>query len=205
MEYVHYGCHWTAPNEWRNFDASPTLRFEQFPLIGRFYTKNDSRFPENVEYGDIVKGLPVADDSCKAIYCSHVLEHLSLEDCRRALMNTFKLLEKGGTFRFVLPDLEFYIKRYLNDQCSGAAVSFMKRTGLGQVTRNRSLSGSLISWLGNSQHLWMWDYDSIQLELEKAGFREIRRAEFGDSKDDMFTMVEDENRWINCLGVTCAK
>ena len=76
--YIQYGCGLSAPMEWRNFDASPTLRFERLPVIGQFYTKNDKRFPTNVEYGDIVKGLPVEINSCKGVYCSHILEHLSL-------------------------------------------------------------------------------------------------------------------------------
>jgi len=56
-KYVQYGCGWSAPINWRNFDASPTLRFERIPIVGRFYTKNASRFPRNVEFGDIVCGL----------------------------------------------------------------------------------------------------------------------------------------------------
>ena len=50
-KYVQYGCRWSAPSRWQNFDASPTLRFERTPLIGRPYTKNQSRFPSNAEYG----------------------------------------------------------------------------------------------------------------------------------------------------------
>ncbi len=41
---VQYGCGWSAPFSWRNFDASLTLRFERLPLIGHLYTKNESRF-----------------------------------------------------------------------------------------------------------------------------------------------------------------
>jgi len=108
--YVQYGCGWSAPVGFRNFDASPTLRFERLPLLGKLYTKNNSRFPENVEYGDIVKGLPVPPTSCEAVYCSHVLEHLSLDDFRKALRNTHRILKSGGTFRLVVPDLDYSIK-----------------------------------------------------------------------------------------------
>lgn len=110
---VQYGCGWCAPVGWQNFDASPTLRFERLPVVGYFYTKNQSRFPENVEYGDIVKGLPIPDDSCERVYCSHVLEHLALEQFRIALKNTFRVLTNGGVFRFVLPDLEYFAKTYV--------------------------------------------------------------------------------------------
>ena len=98
-EYVQYGCGYSAPLGWRNFDASPTLRFERIPLIGRLYKKNKFRFPDNVEFGDIVKGLPIPHDSVKAVYCSHILEHLSLEDFRQAILNTHNILKKGGCFR----------------------------------------------------------------------------------------------------------
>ena len=204
-QYIQYGCGRSAPKNWRNFDASPTLRFERIPLLGRLYTKNDSRFPENVEYGDIVKGLPVPDNSCKAVCCSHVLEHLSLWDFRKALMNTYRVLQKGGIFRFVLPDLEYAISNYLNDRSPDAAFNFMKETFLGKEERKRRLKGFIFEWLGNSQHLWMWDYKSLERELKDVGFIEIRRAQFGDALDSMFTDVEDKGRWDNCLGLECKK
>jgi hypothetical protein len=43
----------------------------------------------------------------------------------------------------------------------------------------------------------MWDEPSIMKQLEKAGFTEIRRCEFGDSNDPMFTQVEDVGRFID--------
>jgi predicted SAM-dependent methyltransferase len=203
--YVQYGCGWSAPREWRNFDASPTLRFERLPLIGRVYTKNKSRFPNNVEYGDIVKGLPIPADSCEGVYCSHILEHLSLYDFRIALQNTKKIIRPNGIFRLVLPDLEWSAKHYSQNASDEAAYEFMKETSLGQEKRARGFRGLISTWLGNSQHLWMWDYKSIKLELENAGFVGVRRASLGDSSDPVFNIVEEEGRWANCLGVECRK
>jgi hypothetical protein len=203
--YVQYGCGWSAPSGWRNFDASLTLRFERLPLIGQLYTKNESRFPKNVAYGDIIKGLPIAPESCNGVYCSHVLEHLSLDDFRTALHNTHKILGPGGIFRFVLPDLEYPAKKYLSNPSNDAALSFIRGTGLGQERRATGLKDFIISWLGNSQHLWMWDYKAIKPELQDAGFVGIRRAFFGDSSDPRFREVEDKGRWDDCLGIECKK
>lgn len=204
-KYIQYGCGWTAPESWWNFDASPTLRFERLPIVGKLYTKNHARFPENAEYGDIVKGLPVQSESCAGVYCSHVLEHLSLEDFRKALKNTYRLLQKGGVFRLVLPDLEYSIKIYIDDPADDAAFTFMRETSLGQKRRSRGLKGFMSLLLGNSQHLWMWDYKSIASELRNVGFIEIRRAQFGDAADPLFGEVEEKGRWDNCLGVECIK
>ena len=203
--YVQYGCGWCAPETWRNFDASLTLRFERLPVIGRLYTKNDARFPENVEYGDITRGLPVPDDSCRGVYCSHILEHLSLEDFRSALINTHRILEKGCCFRLVVPDLECSINRYINDLSPEAALIFMAETLLGREKRNRGVKGLAYDWFGNSMHLWMWDYKSLVRELGNAGFVSIRRAEYGDAADVMFNEVEQNKRWQHCLGVECKK
>lgn len=199
--YVQYGCGMSAPAGWRNFDASPTLRFERIPLIGYLYTKNAQRFPRNVEYGDVVKGLPVAPGSCDGVYCSHVLEHLALTDLRTALRMTRAMLKPDGVFRLVVPDLETLARDYLSERSPNAAHRFMRQTGLGIEVRPRGVVSVLKAWIGNSAHLWMWDYQSLQSELSNAGFQKIRRAAFGDADDPAFQLVEDEGRWENCLGI----
>jgi len=139
------------------------------------------------------------------VYCSHVLEHLALEDLKTALKNTSLLLCDEGIFRFVIPDLRFYAQRYVIDSSISAAHIFMKDTCLGQEKRERNISSFLYNWLGNSQHRWMWDYPSIEEELQQAGFRKIRRANYNDSEDLMFRKVEEKERWENFLGIECVK
>jgi hypothetical protein len=204
-DYVHYGCLYCAPESWLNFDASPTLRFERIPILGRLYSKNERRFPPNVRYGDIVKGLPVRPGSCRALYCSHVLEHLALMDCRKALSNSYSYLRPGGAFRMVLPDLETLARTYLNDGDWNAAHRFMEQSMLGFETRSRGVRGLLLAWMGNSRHLWMWDFKSLGHELEQAGFRQIRRACYGDAGDDRFHEVEDRGRFEGCLAIECTR
>jgi hypothetical protein len=205
-EYVQYGCGLCAPLDWRNFDASPTLRLQRIPLLGlKFRGSEYPLFPPNVEYGDITKGLPIEAGSCQAIYCSHTLEHLSLEECRRALAQTFSYLKSGGLFRFVLPDLEFLARSYLAATESGASLRFMEETLLGRRFRPRGLKNVLRHWMGNSAHLWMWDFKAIAVELEHVGFRNIRRAQYGDSQEPRFVAVEDIERWRNALGVECSR
>lgn len=206
--YVQYGCGWDAPEGWLNFDASPTLRVERIPLVGHLLSHtmkgNPAQFPLNVQYGDIVKGLPLPEKSCDGIYCSHVLEHLSLEDFRKALINTHKILKPNGIFRLVVPDFASYVQRYVAKSDSpDSAPSFMNETGLGEPRRPRNALGYVKYILGNSRHRWMWDWPSIAKELDAARFIDIRRAEFHDSSDPKFKDVEREERWTDCLGVEC--
>ena len=205
--YVQYGCGFSAPAGWLNFDASPTLRFERSP-IGFLYKRNSERFPRNVCYGDIVRGLPIADGSCRGLYCSHVLEHLALDDCDAALANSARYLQPGGTFRLVLPDLEVYVQDYLARRANGeedAAGNFMRSASLGRQRRSRGPLGLIRDWLGNSAHLWMWDEKSLAARLRQHGFVDIRRAAFGDAEDRRFSEVEEPARFEDALAIQCRK
>jgi len=187
--YVHYGSGFHAPDTWLNFDASPTLLFESIPLLGRLYSKNEKRFPTNVQYGNIVKGLPhVRENSCDGVYCSHVLEHLSLNAALAALTNTYRLLKGDGIFRVVVPDLEIVAKKYIKEvelKNPNAAKQFQFATGFGVECAPRNPFRIIYSLFGNSRHLWMWDKPSLHYDLERIGFRQIRECQFNDSKDEM--------------------
>jgi predicted SAM-dependent methyltransferase len=205
--YVQYGCGFTAPAGWVNYDASPTLRFERLPILGKLYTRNKQRFPENVKYGDIVTGLPEKPDSCNGVYCSHVLEHLAYNDFLKALKNTYTILKPGGVFRGVVPDLKAiaidYIESY--DQKKSPANEFMTDAMLGLENRNKSPLSVLKNLYANSKHLWMWDYKSLQHELQKAGFKNIRSCHFNDSEDLNFLAVEEKERFYKAAAFECQK
>lgn len=202
-KFVQYGCGLSAPASWDNYDASPTLRLQKLPLVGSLV--GGPPFPKSVRYGDIRNGLSLPTNSVEAVYCSHTLEHLSLEDFRTALRETHRILRQGGVFRFVLPDLRRIATKYVQSTSPQACIAFMEESLLGRKQRPKGFQGLLRSWLGNSEHLWMWDFESMQPELTQAGFVNVRRATFSDSSIAQFKDVEDPDRWNGELGVECQK
>lgn len=196
--YVQYGCAFSAPTGWLNFDSSPTVRFARLPVVGPVYTKKRAPFPATVRHGDVVKGLPVESAACRGVYASHVLEHLCLDDFRQALHETRRILADDGIFRLVVPDLRVYVERYLAGVGageSGAAIRFLEDTGLGVRSHSRSPVGLASRLFGNSAHQWMWDEESLRAELDRAGYSAIRRAKLGDCEDAMFAVVENPERF----------
>ena len=201
--YVQYGCGFAAGAGWHNFDRSPTMRIERLPIIGAALGRlsgNRQQFPDDVRYGDICKGLPIADGTVKGVYASHVLEHLSYEDCLKALRNTYAMLEPGGAFRLIVPDLHERARRYLHDVENGSAEAnsvFLRTAHLGREKPPKSWLDLLRMFIGGTDHLWMWDEASMSEQLMAAGFTNVRRCEFGDSGDPMFARVEDITRFID--------
>jgi len=208
-KYVQYGCGLSAPADWDNFDISPTLRIQKTPVIGTLLGGLlNVKFPENVKYGDVVTGLPILDNSCDGIYCSHVLEHLALNDFKLALKNTYKLIKPNGIFRCVVPDLEVYARTYIIDIEKGDSYAngrFLNDSLLGHQQRSRGLKGLLANLYGNSNHLWMWDFQSLSNELAQVGFRNIRRCQFNDSIDGAFKSVENAGRFERAVSIECIK
>ncbi len=208
LQYIQFGCGTCAPEGWRNFDAGPAfwlqkyLPFSKSFLIRRGYPDYPVR---NIEYGDVIAGLPVASNSVSAVYCSHVLEHLALNEFRRTISNVYAYLAPGGRFRLVVPDIEFLVKQYVADPAPEAASKLMLDACLGEDSNSRSLRALPKLLFSRSRHLWMWDYKNMAQELSKAGFVGIRRAVYGDSDEVRFKEVENPGRWTNCLGVECHK
>ena len=207
--YVQYGCGASSPKGWSNYDASPTLRIQKLPILG-FLLRSclNVKFPSKVQYGDIVKGIRLEDGSCNGIYCSHILEHLSLEDFRIALKNTYKMLKKDGIFRCVIPDLEYSVREYIKSLESGdstASIIFIQSTKLGRISRPRRVMELITTFMGNSPHLWMWDRSSLLYELKRAGFEKIRYCNFNDCEDMMFNLVEDSSRFEHAVAIECRK
>ncbi len=211
MKYVNYGCGFTAPNEWINFDYSPAVFIRSLPFFGEILKKGlKTTFPKNVKLGNIVKGLPIENESCDGVFSSHTLEHLSLEDLKTALSNTYKMLKVGGIFRCVLPDLEILARNYVTALENGsdtASTDFMRSSWLGLEEMPKTIKKHyfLGYYPGMSRHLWMWDTQSLTRELRNVGFKNIRSCSFNDSRDPMFRLVESEDRFKNTVALECIK
>lgn len=208
--YIQYGSGDVAIDGWVSFDASPTLRLQNIPLLGNILKPwLNCVFDKDVRYGDIIKGLPVPNESADGVFCAHVLEHLSLNEFHKAINNTYAILKKGGCFRCVVPNLELYLKEYM-DVISGplssrhlAALDFCKNTALGRVIRNNSMVGRLSELYGNSPHRWMWDQYSLAYALREHGFVDVKEFAIGIATDPMFLLPERAHQFQKGLGLQC--
>lgn len=213
--YVQYGCGLSVGEGWQNFDNSMTLRLSRVPgLAPLVRSAGGVRFPDEVVYGDVCAGPLAPVGSCAGVYASHVLEHLTLEDFRTALANTYSMLKPGGIFRLIVPDLEVLARAYtehLDNQSDTANDAFLLGACLGELHRPKGLVGRARDVFSSNKHRWMWDWPSMRRELAAAGFVDIRRCAFHDSEDPMFEAVEDEGRFVDlsngqtCLAVECKR
>lgn len=193
---LNIGCGTSAPPDWQNVDVSPRVLLKSVPVLGRLLP---SRFPANVQYGNIVRGLRMSPRSCRAVFCCHMIEHLTFQDCQRALTNIYELLAAEGVFRVIVPDLRRLATVYLDHEAEDAASRLMRWSGLGE----EATAPALHRLFGNSRHRWMWDERSLSQALRASGFSEVRPCVYGDNP--VFASVESQERYADSVALEAVR
>jgi len=93
QELLNVGCGRTWHPDWTNID-----------LIC---------MDQSVQVADICEGLPFAGQTFDAVYHSHLLEHLDVEQGQNLVAECFRVLRPEGILRIVVPDLEQIARLYL--------------------------------------------------------------------------------------------
>lgn len=95
MKYVNCGCgnKFVISDEWINLD----------------FAKG-----EGVKACNILKGLPLEDNSVDAVYSSCMLEHFTIEEAKTHIAECHRVCKHNGIIRIVVPDLENVCKEYLH-------------------------------------------------------------------------------------------
>jgi predicted SAM-dependent methyltransferase len=54
------------------------------------------------------------DNSVDLIYASHVIEHLSVADAKRAIAEWYRVLKRNGVLRLAVPDFGMMVRMYMD-------------------------------------------------------------------------------------------
>ncbi|MFP5208348.1 MAG: class I SAM-dependent methyltransferase [Acidobacteriota bacterium] len=136
---------------------------------------NVDGYPDkNVQYLiDFNRPLPFADRSFDGVFCEHVLEHFTLEEGERVAKEVFRVLRPGGAFRVIVPDAAWVMEAYFrNPEELIAYRGGHLETGAEAVN---------LFFRQRYEHQFLYDYITLSRLLERMGFTEIVRAEFGQS------------------------
>lgn len=174
---LHWGCGTVTPFGWVNSDRAAA--------------------PGVDVVADIRQGLPLASESFDYIVSIHALPEIPYCDQDRTLVELRRLLRPGGVLRLGLPDLDKALAAYR----SGDVDYFL--IGDDDI---RCLSGKLIvqlTWYGRSRCLFTFEF--MAELLQRAGFREITRCEFQQTRSSFPGIVELDDRQLESLFVEATK
>jgi predicted SAM-dependent methyltransferase len=125
---------------------------------------------------DITKGLPLGQGSARIIYHEHVMEHITVDQGAFCLKDWFRVLEPGGVVRIATPDLAYVVEKYMGDDWREQ--SWLKLPEYAFIkTRAEMLNVSMRWW----DHQYLYDGEELERRMREAGFKTVRRCEYGKS------------------------
>lgn len=134
---------------------------------------------------NVNNGLPFEDSSVGVIFSSHFIEHLTFSEAISFLKECHRVLRPNGILRIVCPDIMIWIDKVYNakdveffeiyknaidiDDWENSVYHIKDKV----KTNTQVLNSMIFNW----GHKWMWDYESLKMELESVGFGSIEKME----------------------------
>lgn len=130
---------------------------------------------------DIRKPLPLADESAAVIYSEHLFEHLEYPDeALRFLRESLRILEPGGIFSVGVPDTEWPVKAYANNDEEYFAFVREHHHPAWCTTRMHNLN---YHFRQENRHKYAYDFETLAQALREMGFLQIERRPFNPDLD----------------------
>lgn len=132
---------------------------------------------------DLRRRLPLADGSVKRLLAEHVIEHLDFrEDVPRVFAEFYRILEPGGVVRIIVPDAERYARAYAERSTAQfAALGWDLDRLPDDIHTPMHVLNHVFHQSG--EHLFGWDFETMQWALRRAGFTQILRQSYQVSSD----------------------
>lgn len=157
---------------------------------------------------DLSRPIPIEDAVLDGVFCEHVMEHFSLEDGERLAREVLRTLKPGGVFRIVVPDAERIVRTY-----SEAPQSLVKyRLGSdrdiaqpGSTPEVTPMAVVNLFFRQGYEHHFLYDWQSMDLMLRRAGFAQVERAQLAQSKFSQRLVLDDPKYGWESLYVEARK
>jgi predicted SAM-dependent methyltransferase len=175
---VHLGCGNALLPEWINVDCYPPPRKPGIEILTI----------------DMRTGLPFADGSVQALFSEHFLEHLPVEIVRQTIVPEMaRIIRSGGRLRLGIPNGEYFIEKYIEYRQGGSdPVYEQNRTGKTPMT-------ILNEVMHSHGHHFLYDFETMKEILVRAGFVDVRHAQYGDTSLLQFVGKDRPDEWRQAM------
>lgn len=133
---------------------------------------------------DATDAWPFPNQSAVAVNSEHMIEHCTRGGVPDYLREAFRVLRPGGVIRTSTPDLAGICRAYLGD---GPELDQHRVLhGYDAATRAQMVNNYFYSW----DHRQLYDYETLALLLREAGFEQIERAKYCQSRHGVLRGID---------------
>jgi predicted SAM-dependent methyltransferase len=142
---------------------------------------------------DITHGLPLPSAYVRGIFSEHCLEHVSFSSGLFILKEFHRVTQPGGFVRIIVPDLEIYAQAL----CNGTKMPYSQSDAIDDLY---SPAMSVNRIIRNCGHQFIYDFPTLAMMLDKAGFTEICKRSFAKGRDPKL-LLDTSERAVESLYV----
>ena len=170
MIKLHLGCGRNILGGWINTDY------------------NTAKFSGS-DYLDVTKKFPYDNNSVDYIFSEHMIEHISYQDGKFMLEESFRVLKSGCKIRISTPDLKFLIKLYNEDKTE------LQKRYIEYSFKEYKLDGNSDTFVINNfhrdwGHIFIYDEKTLKSLFESIGFFDLKCYGLMESDDEELRGVE---------------
>jgi len=175
---INIGCWFRPLDGWINVDGIPN--------------------PHADILADLRCRLPFESSCARYIFAEHVIEHLRREEALLFLKECYRILAPGGAIRLITPDLERFVRAYLEHDANFFAIA--------SPDASRPVQALNVMFRQGGAHNYAYDFEELGIILREAGFRDIHHSSFRNSVwPELNLDVTDQQRQAESLYVESSK
>lgn len=148
---------------------------------------------------DIRRPLPFRTGQVKRLLAEHVVEHLDFRDeIPRLFREMYRVLEAGGVARIIVPDAARYMAAYVRRSEDEFAVLGWN---LHELPPDIYTAMHIVNHVFHQggEHLFGWDFETMQFALRRAGFTSVERRQFRESADPALAIDREEHKFYSLV------
>ncbi|NBM16469.1 methyltransferase domain-containing protein [Streptomyces sp. GC420] len=145
-------------------------------------------------YLDATKRWPVRSASVSHVFADNMIEHIRMDSNRRMFREAHRVLVPGGRVRLATPDVEHIARIYLERGENARQEMERCRTKGYEIHHPVDLLRTTFQDCGHHAG-FLWDFEALRVELESAGFCDVRRCAPGQSDDPVLKDLETRSEW----------
>ena len=179
MIKLHLGCGRNLLDGWINTDFN-TAKFRGSDFL------------------DVTEKYPYDDNSVDYVFSEHMIEHISYQDGKFMIEESFRVLKSGGKIRISTPDLKFLINLYTEDK-----TDLQKRYidySINHASYNVSIGTDTFiinNFVRDWDHTFIYDEKTLKSLFESVGFSDVKSYLITESEDENLKNLEHTTDEIN--------
>ena len=179
MIKLHLGCGRNLLDGWINTDFN-TAKFRGSDFL------------------DVTEKFPYDDNSVDYVFSEHMIEHISYQDGKFMIEESFRVLKSGGKIRISTPDLKFLINLYTEDK-----TDLQKRYidySVNHASYNVSIGTDTFiinNFVRDWDHTFIYDEKTLKSLFESVGFSDVKSYLITESEDENLKNLEHTTDEIN--------